>query len=170
MKDMRLFVIHFLCLCLVACVSEEVAQWKKLDHKAYQLLTQGEYEEGVVVAVQALDLAKKCFGPADPNVAISLVRLAGFYKRQRKHSEAEPLLQRSLVITENARGPDHPDVAMVLNNLGTLYKVQGKYSDAELLLKRSLAIREKTQGPDTSPYSRDFEQFGCGLLCSGQVF
>jgi tetratricopeptide (TPR) repeat protein len=122
MKGIRLILIYVLCLCLVACVSEDVGGWKKLDHQAYQLLTQGEYEEGVIVAVQALDLAKKCFGPADPNVTISLVRLAGFYKRQRKHSEAEPLLQQALVITENARGPDHPDVAMVLNNLGTLYK------------------------------------------------
>ncbi|CAM9485045.1 unnamed protein product [Discosporangium mesarthrocarpum] len=41
---------------------------------------------------------------------------------QGKHSEAGPLLRRSLAIREAALGPERPDVAAELNNMAMLKK------------------------------------------------
>jgi hypothetical protein len=76
MKGTRPILMLVLCLCLVACALEDEARWKILDYEAYQLFTKGKHEEGFTVAVQALDLAEKSFGPTDPKVATSLARLA----------------------------------------------------------------------------------------------
>jgi hypothetical protein len=74
--------------------------------------------------------------------------LAQLYDDQRRPTEAEPLLKRSLAILEKALGPNHPDVATALANLAQLYDDQGRPAEAEPLLKRSLAILEKVLGPD----------------------
>ncbi len=72
---------------------------------------------------------------------------------QGKYAEAEPLLQRALVIREEQLGTEHPDTASSLNNLAVLYFKQGKYAEAESLYQQALAIREERLGaqhPDTA--------------------
>lgn len=49
---------------------------------------------------------------------------------QGKHSDAEPLYERSQAIRENVLGPEHPEVATSLNNR------------ANLLAKQVGAVRE----------------------------
>ncbi|MCH8801766.1 MAG: tetratricopeptide repeat protein, partial [Chloroflexi bacterium] len=64
--------------------------------------------------------------------------------------DAEPLVQRALVIFRKALGPEHPNVAMSLNTLAMLYQVQGRYDEAEPRFRQALEIRERTLGPDHS--------------------
>jgi len=79
-------------------------------------------------------------------VAQSVNNLAFLYRDQGRHTDAEPLLQRSLTILEKAFGGDHPEVANALCNLGQLYEDQGRYTEARPLLQRALDIREKAFG------------------------
>jgi CHAT domain-containing protein/Flp pilus assembly protein TadD len=79
---------------------------------------------------------------------MSLNNLAHLYQVQGKYQQAEPLLQRSLVIYEKALGNEHPDVARSLNNLALLYQAQGKYQQAEPLYLRALNIFEKLVGKE----------------------
>ena len=43
------------------------------------------------------------------------------YCKQGKYEQAEPLLQRALLICEQQLEPDHPDTAQTLNSLAMLY-------------------------------------------------
>jgi tetratricopeptide (TPR) repeat protein len=86
--------------------------------------------------------------------AAYLLNQAGFYLCERaRYQEAEPLLQRALLICEQQLGAEHPDTASSLNNLAGLYQAQGKYEQAEPLYQRALLIREQQLGaehPDTA--------------------
>ena len=46
------------------------ARWKTVNQKALQLLRQGKYQEGIMVAKEGLRVAEKTFGSDHPNVAI----------------------------------------------------------------------------------------------------
>ncbi len=121
------------------------AQWETFIAAAAQAGSNPAEEERLLkLAVQE---AEK-FGPSDPRLALSLSRLAESLYRQKKYTEAEPLLKRSLPIIEKVLGPEHADVATSLNVLADLYGSQGEYGVAEPLYRRSLAIREKALGPE----------------------
>jgi tetratricopeptide (TPR) repeat protein len=65
-----------------------------------------------------------------------------------KYAQAEPLLQRALLIREQHLGAEHPDTATSLNNLAGLYWSQGNYAQAEPLLVRALSIVEQKFGAE----------------------
>ena len=144
----KVFVIASLCLSFAATAFSQETLWEILDEKATKLYQQGQYEEAVKFAKEALKVAEETFGSEHPDVALSLNNLAGLYESQGKYADAEPLYKRSLAIAEKALGKDHPDVAASLNNLAALYETQGKYAEAEPLHKRALEIAEKALGKD----------------------
>lgn len=137
-----------LTIWLTYPVHAQETEWKKLDQKSGALYIQGNYGHAVILAIQALNVAEKTFGPDHPNVAQSLNRVGLLYKAEGQYALAEPLLKRALSIRETALGPDHMDVATSLNNLASLYGSQAQYAQAEVLYKRSLTIWEKALGPD----------------------
>lgn len=67
---------------------------------------------------------------------------------QAEYEEAEPLLQRALLIYEQILGPEHPDTVKSLNNLAQLYQTQSRYEEAEVLWQRALSIHKHLWGPD----------------------
>jgi tetratricopeptide (TPR) repeat protein len=81
-------------------------------------------------------------------LAESLGRLGMLYYDQGRYLEAEPLLQKALVLNKQLLGPEHPKVANSLNNLAGLYESQGRYSEAESLYLQSLEIIERQLGLD----------------------
>ena len=120
----------------------------KLNAEVGRLRQAGKYDQGLVLAQQALEKAEKTIGPNHPETVSSLNNLAVLYQDQGDYPRAEPLYQRALAIDEKALGPDHPLVATSLNNLALLYKAKGDYPRAEPLYQRALAIYEKALGPD----------------------
>jgi tetratricopeptide (TPR) repeat protein len=105
-------------------------RWQRLDRRARELRSRGEYDRAVAVAKEAIRLAEKEAGPDHPDVARSLNRLAGLYGVQGRYVEAQPLYERALAIRETALGPDHPALATSLNNLGLLHHRRGRYAEA----------------------------------------
>ncbi len=87
-------------------------------------------------------------GYKDQRLALTLYDLGHSYAAQKRYSEAEPPLKRSLDIRENLLGREHLDVAQSLYMLGMVYVVQGKFEEAQPLLRDSLAIKEKALGPE----------------------
>ena len=61
--------------------------WERLNEKATKLYQQGEYEEAVKFAKEALKIAEETFVPDHPNVATSLNNLAGLYDSQGKYAD-----------------------------------------------------------------------------------
>jgi len=58
---------------------DQVARWTKLNHAAMQAYRDGQYNDGITAAEQALALARQAFGPRDPNTLASMNNLAWLY-------------------------------------------------------------------------------------------
>ena len=134
-----------ICWCALLLTGPAAAQsieWKTLGQEASTLYRQGKYDQAVVVAKKALEVAEREFGPEHPDVATSLNNLAGLYHAQGQYAAAEPLLKRSLAIWEKVLGPEHPDVATSLENISALYTKMGKTEETKMLADRAAKIRE----------------------------
>ena len=66
-----------------------------------------------------------------PDVATISNNLGIMYHKQRKYSQAEPLLLRSMKIRQKALGPEHPAMANAFHNLANVYFQQHRYDEAE---------------------------------------
>ncbi len=122
------------------------SEWNALNKEVTELYRAGKYDQAVIVAKKALDVAERSVGPAHLDMAQSLNNLALLYSAQGQYKLAEPLYKRSLEIREKFLGPDHPSVALSLNNVASLYVKQAQYAQAEPLFKRALAIYETALG------------------------
>ena len=115
----------------------------QLNAQIFQLYQQGQFNQAVTLAEQALELAQYVYQCDHPDIALSLNNLALLYKSQGKLSQAEPLYQQALAMLQRLFESDHPDVALSLNNLALLYESQGKLSQAEPLYQQALAMRQR---------------------------
>ena len=142
--------VALLCfvLQLTSPAHAQEAQWIRLTQEAAELNRKALYRQAQVVALQAVEVAERTFGPDHPKVAASLNNLAELYRKQGQYAQAEPFYKRSLAIKERALGPDNSEVAIGLGNLALLKRIQGQYAQAEPLYKRALAIQEVALGPD----------------------
>jgi tetratricopeptide (TPR) repeat protein len=148
-----IMTIVFLCYLSSLALAEQNGagvEWEKLIKDTNELRGSGDYDQAVIVAKKAIEVAENAVGPDHPDVAHSLVSLAFVYSKQRRYDLEEPLYKRSLAIMENALGSDHPDVANSLTMLARFYFTRGNYEEAEPLYKRSLAIMENALGPDSA--------------------
>ena len=98
------------------------------------------------LAARAQALLEAVLNQNPPNVAHSLLHLAGLYLRQGMLTRAEPLFARALALQEAALGHSHPAVAETLLRLAVTCTHQGLYGRAEPLFLRALAIWEETLG------------------------
>jgi tetratricopeptide (TPR) repeat protein len=110
-------------------------------------------------------VAETAVAPTDPRIIRNLNVLADLYLAERRHADAEPLLQRSLAIQEATLGAQDPKIsfpvvalveifdrvlgpedlhtAFALEGLAGLYAEEGKYAEAEPLYGRALPIFER---------------------------
>jgi CHAT domain-containing protein/Tfp pilus assembly protein PilF len=135
--------------------ADELAEASRLNDEAIKLYNAGRYDTAVPLAVQALAIYEKVYGPQHIEVAQLLENLATFYRAKGDYAKAEPLIERQLAIYEKLRGPQHADVARALNNLAELYRTTGDNERAEPLFQRALAIDEKVSGPNHPDVARD---------------
>ncbi len=87
-------------------------------------------------------------GIAEPTVRL-MNELGMLLDGKALHVEAEPLLNRALVIDEKRLGHDHPVVSTYLNNIARLLIETERFAEAEPLMRRALAIGEKSFGPNS---------------------
>jgi uncharacterized membrane protein len=107
-------------------------EWKTLNDEVKSLHRQGRYDQAVVVAKKALQMAEQTVGPNHPAVAESLNNLAALYQAQGQYAEAEPLYKRALAIQEKALGPENPAVAATLGNMAPLLENSREKAVVEL--------------------------------------
>jgi len=96
----------------------------------------------------AIAAQKEELGADHPEVAFSLIDIAGVYRAQGRDKEAERALKSALSIRQNALGSDHLLVGAALNELSQLYKSLGRYKEAADTALRDIEIFEKYLGPD----------------------
>ena len=130
-----------------AAQSAKLTARDTLNQEIVSLINQGHPDRAVIVATQALALAKRTQGVNHVDVAARLSLLANVYRTQAKYAEAEPLYQRALTIREKSLGAEHLLVAEVQDDLAYMHLQQGNYSLAEPLYQHALAVREQSLGP-----------------------
>ena len=128
---------------------------------AVSYLGQDRFEESEALFKRALAI----YEAGDPqNLVSGLISLAELYRYQKRHAEAERLLQRALTEAERTHGPDSIELAEVLNNFALLYGDQGDREQAGDMLKRALVIREKIFGESGPGLATSLNNLAYNLL------
>ncbi|MDQ2100516.1 MAG: CHAT domain-containing tetratricopeptide repeat protein [Tychonema bourrellyi B0820] len=116
---------------------------RELNQQVVQLYNEGKFNEAILVAEQALILAKSLYPGDHDNVASSLNNLGFLYQSQGRYGEAEPLYRQALKMRQRLFTGDHDNVATSINNLAALYNSQGRYGEAEPLYKQALKMFQR---------------------------
>jgi len=155
-------------LVSVFCSSLALAQeslWEKYIVAGNSLRAQAKYNEAEKSYLDAVHEAEKW---GDPRLGKALNFLASVYFDQGRYAEAEPLLQRSIVILEKTLGPDHPDVATTLKELFRIRRTQSQFVEAEALCHRVIAICQKALGPEHPLLASGLNNLGALYLDQGK--
>ncbi|KAJ6081476.1 hypothetical protein N7499_006350 [Penicillium canescens] len=107
----------------------------------------GKLKEEENILLLALSWKEKLLGPEDISTLQTNIHRATNSKAQGRLSEAEEILQRTLVKLE--RHPqNHPARSLALYNLGNLYIEMGKFTQARDRYIEAVTGREASLGPD----------------------
>ncbi len=119
-------------------------RWQVLMQAGEWLGDSEQYQEAAKYYGRARWLAEG-FGPDDPRLARTLVRIAGLGEADVVEDRAR--LERALAIQERALGPQHLDLAETLEALAMTYDWQGEdLPKSVAALQRALEIRRRAQG------------------------
>ena len=103
--------------------------------------------EAEAVFKEALGLFALRLGKYDPLTILSRLRLACFYREQRRFGEAEPLYREALDTAERVHGRDDLK-ASCLNNLALFYLDRDRHDLAEGLMAQAIEIGERVYPAD----------------------
>jgi tetratricopeptide (TPR) repeat protein len=112
----------------------------QLNLQVVELAGQGNLEQAIILAQQAVNIGKNHQLTEHPEYCDSLNNLAELYRIQGHYLLAQPLYLQTLTLRKNLLGSEHPDVAQSLNNLAALYHAQGNYVEAEKLFLSALEL------------------------------
>ena len=125
MKTGYLFIIGYLFLVMGAfsdgqekpLTHEQAIQtWQKLKTQYKHKYSQGRYQQGIVLAKKALEIARVYFGKRHPDTLESLNNLATLYQLQGEYGKALPLYKKALRLSQEVLGEKHPNTLNSLNN------------------------------------------------------
>jgi eukaryotic-like serine/threonine-protein kinase len=114
----------------------------------------GLYDKARPLGEEALKLRRQSLGSEHPDVAASLMNLAGVLYDQGDYAGAEALNREALAMRRNLLGNDHPDVAASLNGLAIVLDLKGDYAGAEALYREALAMQRKLLGSEHRDVAR----------------
>lgn len=104
-------------------------------------------KEAEELMLKALTEAGKVLDPASANYIKLRVNLAGIFRLEKKHREAEEIYLSCINIKEKKLGA-HPDLAQLKKGLAQLYMDMGKPAEVEKLLNSALDINTRKLGPN----------------------
>jgi serine/threonine protein kinase len=107
----------------------------------------GEYTNAAAMHREALALRKKLLGNENPEVASSLISLAGVLEKQGRLTEAETIYREALAMRRKLFGNEHLAVAECLLNLSGLLR-QRDPAEAVSTAQEALAISKKLLGDE----------------------
>ena len=115
--------------------------------------TRKDYAGAKILLQESLDIHRRLFPGAHPEVAQSLNNLAMAYYRAREYDAAEPLFQESLAMNRKLFGSEHPEVAANLNNLALLYRDRTNFTAANKLFEQVAALDRQLLGSNHLDYA-----------------
>ncbi len=103
-----------------------------------------------------------------PHTATSYLSLAYNLNKQRKYTEAQPLVEKALQIYRRLLTDDHPDTARCYNNVAHNLEAQGKHREAQPLHEKALEIRRRLLTDDHPDTAQSFNNVGFNLYSQGK--
>jgi len=108
----------------------------------------GRYAEGLRLAEQTCDLARRALGPAHPQLAYALMRLGEWLRMAGQSDAAEARFQAALAVLHAGGGEGAPGYAACLSCLAMAAAGRGQRERAEELYRQALALREQFLAAD----------------------
>ncbi len=136
--------------------------WRLATQVARYLSARGAFQEAEPFFRRALNVVEALHEPPHLVLALMLNNLGDGLRDLKRFDEAEPLLDRALLMTEQLV-PGTTTVAAILNNLGGVYEATGRLEDAERVLRRVITIDEQHYGPDHPEVATDLNNLGVTL-------
>ncbi len=137
-----------LAASLPAAAQARGPSYEELAVRVAILARDARYGEALKVAEEFAAVAKQRDGEENVVYASAIAWVGHLYQKQGRLAEAEPLMERSLVIFSKVLPAGHPNIATATSNLGFQYQLAGRYADAEKLYMRALDMREKVEFPN----------------------
>jgi tetratricopeptide (TPR) repeat protein len=137
-------LLSALLLTLPPAGSAAVGEWERLDAQAVAQYRSGDYDDALVTARRALDLAEngQAAGVGVLRLASSLNTLALVHQAQGNLAEAQDLLERALAVSAPALPAGHPNVAALRANLAGLQEAV-RQREVEQVVQRAQALNEQ---------------------------
>lgn len=129
----------------------------------------GQYDKALPLQQQALDIARRTFGPDDARVGQSLNDLGVLQRAMGNYADSEALLIESLALRRKLFGNDNKDVAVTLVELARVLRDRGRVAEAEAPIREALAIRTKIFGDEHRETATSKNELGQFLLERGDL-
>jgi tetratricopeptide (TPR) repeat protein len=151
-SEVIMSVLLLIAFSAVFVIGQTTEPWKNLSKLARQLQDSDDFAASELVRREALRLAEKKLGPDDKQLAPLLADLAVLLHFEARDPEAEPLVQRALMIAKES--DDRRATGVMLNILGVVLSGEGQKARAEPVLRRSVALLEESVGSDSIDAAR----------------
>jgi serine/threonine-protein kinase len=108
----------------------------------------GKHEEALLHFSNAIEAARRAFGPEHPRLAEHLSPYASVLERAGKLDEAHAVFREVIAMRRKTLGPEHPDYAWTVFNYADSLVRTGRYEEGARYAREVLALRGKSL-PDT---------------------
>lgn len=152
MKKTILFLafMQLLSFSLIAQTSnEKIEKFKQINDQVVTKYKEGEYNDALRAAKQALAMSMEIFGAEHNETATSYTNLGEIYRAKKDYDEAVVNFEKALAIYQKNSADNEKAVAGVLKSLGTVLAFDGKKEKAVETLLKSLANAEKIYGNES---------------------
>ena len=132
-------------------IEADLSSQPELQASLYQVISDvyeslGLYEEGIRMALSALEIRKDLHKNEHEEIATTLNTLGWLYRQTGDYDHADSLLTAALEMRMMLLGENHLSVARSLNDLGVLRQTTGDLVSTDTLLARAIEIRTSQLG------------------------
>ena len=120
--------------------SEQLSKAEQLQVELVKLFIKQEYDKGLVLAKQILEIREKVLGPDHQMVALSFQNIAELLVAKKKLKEAADFYRRSLAIYEKASRGNEPILIEALGRYICLLTTIGKNDEIKDARKRLFKV------------------------------
>ncbi|WP_158502232.1 serine/threonine-protein kinase [Vitiosangium sp. GDMCC 1.1324] len=108
----------------------------------------GRLNEALAESQRALAMARKTYGPEEPELATALLSAGQILGLLGRHEEGLPFLREAESIYRKTYGPEHPNLAVVLDSLAVHEVRSGNAASALAYAGQALAIFRRVHGDE----------------------
>jgi serine/threonine protein kinase len=129
----------------------------------------GDNEQAILLAEQALAMARRVFAPDHPTLTYALSNLGDVLNIAGRPADAVPLLTEALARRRRELGEQHADVAEAMSLLASALHKLGRIAEAEQLLRNAVAIDAKAYSQPNPSVSKHLNDLGNELVVEDKL-